>query len=124
MCLVITRKTEIQVAEEDIIVYKYGATTRYGGLEWFVSAYRSFAYQQNTVAPKINLYISGKHIEYGYHSLVFLKDAVRGADSFRESVVEFVIPKGTKYVVGMFEGSEAIVSETLIYIKKIESIKK
>lgn len=129
MCLV-TKDPTIKTAEQDIIVYKELEFKEDGFFRrWFrpsppISTIFPHVYKPGVVQPTVQLkpYPDQKNelwtIEEGYHSYPdksWLKTA---------HVVNamFIIPKGTRYIEGCFNGFKNIpnyVSETIIFLKKL-----
>lgn len=129
MCL-ITKDPTIKTAEQDIIVYKELEFKKDGFFRrWFnpsspISTMYPHVYKQGVVQPKVPLkpYLDRNNelwiVEEGYHSYPsrsWLKTA---------HVVNtmFMIPKGTRYIEGSFNGFKNIpnyVSETIIFLKKL-----
>lgn len=113
------------IAKEDIICYKVYSKNKWGQLE------SPFQYHETEIGlqPKVKLGISSTpyqfDIEEGYHSLTKLTDKFIRNCSVRNAVlIECVIPKGTKYVIGDWGGAwddrnNAYASERIQLIKEI-----
>lgn len=120
MCLYVKSDDPILIATEDIIVYKVGYKCENGD---FLSLFRNYRYERNkTQLPtNINIYIPDKYsqpslgeVHEGYHSYKFLKDCkiIKVSD---EKAATFIIPKGSPYIEGKFNGSISYVSSGIIF---------
>lgn len=116
----------ILTAEKDIMVYKI-MKNLYDNT--YKSPFKTYIYHDLKLQPQVNLnplpvFYKDKNDYYevhqGYHSFPDMISAKKEkADPYYDSsneIVPFIIPKGTKYIEGMFEDIPSIVSET-IYMK-------
>ena len=116
-----TKDAIFKIAEKDIICYKRGYPTVIG-LGFSPIARGSFLYTLLNktkivkIDPCYNSYYKEYRIDEGYHSantFVSLNNFSRNGD-----IGIFVIPKGTKYIDGFFDGNRYCpnrVSESLIF---------
>ena len=144
MCLTLTEKSEIKVAEEDIICYKvvrrlcsgvyrseyYGYLYETGILDKSafgditittrpcITTYRSinFNYQDITGYEQV--------VERGFHSFTCKEDAYKYAERYRYSAVSYVvvkciIPKGANYIEGIYGEYPNYVSNKIICLGEI-----
>jgi len=122
MCYILKKYERAKIAKRDIIVYKVGdIITKKDGSHIFRSEMQKYLYLPNKLQPKVELKPIFRTIRVGRRKsesemkkrekLIF-----KGYHFYTErgSVLPliFVIPKGTKYYVGKFEG----VAEQLIFI--------
>lgn len=117
MCLVTTNK-EVKIAKENIVVYK---VLRVFGQSLF-QGFKYKLYQKYRLANRLYPYSSIRYsnlfeVEEGFHSFPFKKDA---QDELRIGRIlsQFIIPKGSQYVEGVWENTSTpnIVSNQIIRI--------
>ncbi len=101
MCLAVLPGTKLQVAKENIVVYKRVHFTN-------VSAYRSFKYKVDRLykVPKIQKDKKNR-VEVGFHAYRNLGAAMQTIH-IDEKIVIGIVPKGSKYYLGW---NEEIVSD-------------
>lgn len=116
MCLNVAVKAPIQVAEEDITVYKVGFEL---DDKRFMPYYEDwFSYKPDERQPDVKLQVHYHEVAEGYHSF----NTLEGAKLFKEYKYDsclligvFTIPKGASYIQGMFNCIESIASSTIIF---------
>lgn len=132
MCLY-TKQTEPEVAEEDIICYKFYMIYNHGVL---FSPYQGFRAPEigvitNTELGKpynpeeSNFYIHNfydfKGIDKGFHSFKTLEDTKSIVDGYKEHFVlviyKCIIPKGSLYYSGKFRKYESYCSNNIKLIE-------
>ena len=129
MCL-ITTKNIPEIAQEDIVCYKYYIVEKKGGKEKLISPY------YRVPAPNLNEVVSTKldkislptgfdikdsayyTIREGFHSFKCLKHVIQDIDTWIKypnyKIFKCVIPKGTKYYEGKSNESSSYCSESII----------
>ena len=128
MCL-ITTKNIPEIAQEDIVCYKFYELYDNGKL---------FSPYQGSHAPAINkvtntlldrAYLSNYRAAYmvsrGFHSFKYINDLIKELDFWLYSDIKIfkcIIPKGTKYYEGKFNNSPSYCSESII-LKEIINVK-
>ena len=128
MCL-ITTKNIPEIAQEDIVCYKFYKLYDNGEL---------FSPYQGSHAPAINkvantlldrAYLSNYRAAYmvsrGFHSFKYLDNLIKELDfwlSFDIEIFKCIIPKGTKYYEGKFDDFPSYCSESII-LKEIINVK-
>ena len=126
MCL-ITTKNIPEIAQEDIVCYKFYKLYDNGKL---------FSPYQGSHAPAINkvtntlldrAYLSKYTAVYmvgrGFHSFKYLDDLIEELDfwlSFDIKIFKCIIPKGTKYYEGKFGDFPSYCSESIILKETID----
>ena len=120
MCL--DKISRVCIAKEDIVVYKHVMKRKDG----YVSSYRKKEVKFNELLTS-DIQIVRKSdvriIERALHSFVNLSDARLEAEHWKEVLVKCVIPKGSRYHKGEFEGIytvDSLASNQLIYTEVIE----
>lgn len=122
MCL--QKVSRVYIAKEDIIVYKHVIKCTDG----FVSSYQKTEVQLDKLyTSDIRLNVddrtNARFIEKALHSFVNLAIARVEAQHWREVLVECVIPKGSRYHKGEFDGItfvQSIASNQLIHVKVLD----
>lgn len=140
MCLTLTEKSEIKVAEEDIVCYKVVRRLCSG---FYRSEYYGYLYETGildksafgnitiTTRPCITTYRSANFnqqviagyeqvVERGFHSFTCKEDAYK----YRYSAVSYVvvkciIPKGANYIEGMCSEYPNYVSNKIICLGEV-----
>lgn len=103
------------ITDKDIIVYKHIIITD-NPEKRFTSSYKLAPIVFNKVLKSnIKFYDNWREVEEGLHSFVEQDDAEFNAENYRETLVECVIPKGSKLYVGDFEENDSYASDKLIY---------
>ena len=117
MCLEIKRDQKAEIAEEDIIVYKYLIEDDKGQFT------TSFQYADVKIGETYTseLIISNNEVYNGLHSYANERNAERQAISYREVLVQCTIPKGSIFYTGEFVGSKSYASNVLRYDHVIKS---
>jgi hypothetical protein len=133
MCLE-TNTNKIQIAEQDIVVYKMvELTVKENCLgdyakQWAKSDYQEFyvisPYQYATVNKtqfigeslvlipnRPNIWL----VKKGFHSFVFLDRCVSESDMWNNFVTKWIIPKGSEFVLGLSVNGD-IVSNNLNFV--------
>lgn len=127
MCLT-TDNPEIRIATEDIYVFKMVHFAKRSFWEWLFrkplranAVHRSdHLYIQGVIQPTVEVKPAYQEdggyteVRKGYHSHVYHK--------LWESNALFMIPKGTKYMQGYFNGDTArhnYVSESIVFVGKL-----
>lgn len=135
MCLWIKNK-KMLVAEEDIVCYKTlrklsdGYYTAYVGTlvpENVINGSDLFKAEGLLKLEKNEHYKNRTHYKYNtegglIHSYACKEDPFETNEhyNFDDTIFECVIPKGTKYYVGLFDGgSKSYASECIRFVKKI-----
>ena len=133
MCL-ITTKNIPEIAQEDIVCYKFYILIMEGDINYdkngLLSPY------QGSLAPTINkvtntlldrAYLSKYTAVYmvgrGFHSFKYLDDLIEELDfwlSFDIKIFKCIIPKGTKYYEGKFGDFPSYCSESIILKETID----
>lgn len=141
MCL-ITTKNIPEIAQEDIVCYKYYIVEKKDGKEKLISPYRRVS------APNLNEAVNTKldkifsptgfdindsayyKIQKGFHSFKYFKHVIQDIETWEDirtrieypnyKVFKCIIPKGTKYYEGMFNEAFSYCSKS---IKLIELVK-
>lgn len=116
MCTRITHP--IQVAEEDIICYKHiirvSENLREKVSAHYVTSYRHVRLEFNTLITSELLLINGSVFD-GLHAYVHESSARKEARHYGEVLVQCMIPKGSKYYLGISAGYHSIVANQLVY---------
>ena len=137
MCL-ITTKNIPEIAQEDIICYKFYVLHKVKD-DINLPSYDKDGYlspYQGMPAPAINevtntlldrAYLSKYTAVYmvgrGFHSFKYLDDLINELDFWQSSDIEIfkcIIPKGTKYYEGTFDGRPSYCSESIILKETID----
>lgn len=142
MCL-ITTKNIPEIAQEDIVCYKYYIVEKKDGKEKLTSPYYGVS------APNLNKTVSTKldrissptgfdiindsayyAVQKGFHSFKYLKHVIQDIETWKDirtrieypnyKVFKCIIPKGTKYYEGIFGEVFSYCSKS---IKLIELVK-
>ena len=132
MCL-ITTKSIPEIAQEDIVCYKFYILIMEGDINYdkngLLSPY------QGSLAPTINKvtntlldkaylkYGAAYMINRGFHSFKYLDDLINELDfwqSFDIEIFRCIIPKGTKYYEGNFGDFPSYCSESIILKETID----
>lgn len=116
MCLRVTNPSVLLEAVEDIVCYK--VICKYIHKNGYHTPYRLFPITiGDTYKSKLELiereYKYGNSVEKGLHSFCNLDDVLT-IDS-AEIIVKCIIPKGSKYYKGYFDGDASYASDTLYY---------
>lgn len=131
MCMILDQKTKprARVAKDDIICYKVLDVINEGSSDAFAeSPYRYFKYSFNRVY-RSRIEISGCpmdewYIEEGLHSFVSFKAAENeirdnAFNDVNQYIFVAVIPKGSKYYIGDFNGTkDCYVSDALMVLRR------
>lgn len=131
MCLVVSKLAYKRVALKDITVYKQISSFEDEDNVYYVTPYRHAEINiGETYDSDITKY--GRNVERGLHSFVNITDCFdnsRWVDkSFYSSsqrkvievkpvLVECVIPRGSRYYKGKFDGRESYTSNKLRYVR-------
>ena len=128
MCL-ITTKNIPEIAQEDIVCYKFYKLRE----NKLFSPYKEVLAPNinevaNTVLDRVYLYEYGGNnptymITRGFHSFKYLDDLIKELDfwlSYDTMIFKCIIPKGTKYYEGTFDGSSSYCSESIILKETID----
>ena len=137
MCL-ITTKDIPEIAQEDIVCYKFYVLHKVKD-DINLPSYDKDGYlspYQGMPAPTINkvtntlldrAYLSKYTAVYmvgrGFHSFKYLDDLIKELNfwlSYDTIIFKCIIPKGTKYYEGTFDGSPSYCSESIILKKTID----
>ena len=127
MCL-FTPSGLTEKAKKDIIVYKEFCVDNNFSIFSPYQAYRPEFNKKLKAVGTMSPTISGRLWRYGkggFHSYFLLEDAAEAAEVdnniLRDSFVVFkcIIPKGVKYVKGMFNNAFAIISKQIIVTKEV-----
>lgn len=119
MCLELARNSKKLTAKEDIVVYKFVDIHPSGG---YITSYMAMPIEiGNTYTSNL---IRNRHtpriLEIGLHSLIEQGSADCFARHFREVLIECIIPKGSKYYIGEFDGHVGLASDTITYVRVLE----
>ena len=136
MCLILTEKTGIKVAKEDIICYKVMEKRD----KTLMSPYQRMRYKCGTMYVSEtpitvkHIYVIGSCIEEGFHSVSNEQEAERLKLALQTYatlyyfdtqyvVVKCLIPAGTRYAVGFFSGAvdhfDSLCSERIIVLEEV-----
>ena len=135
MCLWIKNK-KLLVAEEDIVCYKTLSKTSAGYWTAYTATYvpedvvngsNLFKAEGELKLEKKDHYKKREHYKYAtngglIHTYACKDDPFETNKhyNFDDTIFECVIPKGTKYYVGLFDGvSKSYASECIRFVKKI-----
>ena len=137
MCLAVKNNTKIETAKEDIICYKVFKIVYHSGGFMFLSYYRGVQYSFNVLytlensSLEIDSTESGLVVEEGFHSFVSQASAQRFLNenngyfgSPSAIIFKCKIPKGAKFVRGIFSASEwssykSICSDQIIVLESV-----
>ena len=117
MCLELKSKRSF-VATKDKVVYKH--VISFHDNKFLTSFIKTLVGMGKTYESKIS-FNRYKQIEEGLHSYPNLSDAEQEAQHFNEVLVKCVIPAGSTYYSGTFDGRKSIASNKLKYIKVIRN---
>lgn len=119
MCLSVRDNTKIETAQEDIICYKVFKIVYHSGGFMFLSYYRGVQYSFNVLytlensSLEIDSTWSGLVVEEGFHSFVsqasaqrFLTENFGYFGETRTAIFKCKIPKGARFVRGIFSPNE------------------
>jgi len=113
MCLT-TFDRDLKIADKDIVCYKKGYIKPDDTFEPYYQDY--YRYKKGELQPHVPIVFSGVEGEFivseGYHSYI--------AKPTYGTIRNFIIPKGTKYCIGI--GGD-MVAENLIYIGDDKDLK-
>lgn len=86
----------------------------------YVTPYQDFRVEiGNTYTSELKK--NGYEVNEGLHSFSTLQEARQDGDSEGEDVhVECIIPKGSKYYIGLFGGGVSYASDTLTYVRIVD----
>ena len=121
MCLKIKSQSRKQIASKDITVYKhlipYNITK---GI--YTTSYQSSIVEIGKTYHSDLVRITSTEVSIGLHSFQSEEVACKRATYWDETLVECIIPKGSSYYIGDFEGlGVSYASDTLTYIKILKS---
>lgn len=131
MCLTLTEKSEIKVAEENIICYKVVRKLHPGVYKSEFFGHLYVRAQLNKMSEDIlsitpSCIINDQRtVEKGFHSFTCKEDAykykaTRGNKSdVPYIVVKYIIPKGSKYIEGTYGEYPNYVSDKIICVQEI-----
>lgn len=133
MCLDLKITATKRTAKKDITCYKYLVLKNENGVSYLQTPYRDCIVSIGEIYQsklEINYYWNcgpTKELNQGLHSFVNLEDARSSHPEYyyekgENSViyVKCIIPKGTKYYLGQFDGFPSMASEKLIYLEIIK----
>lgn len=110
MCLYLdSNDSKVHIATHDIFVYKILSYCDYSTIQYF-------RYKPNTTYFEIEFNYNGKgYINDGFHAYLITDSnvltKVRENIMFGDKLVQFIIPKGAKYYIGV---DDDVVSDTII----------
>lgn len=119
MCLIVKNNQRILTAKKDIICYKLVEDLEDNGDLRTPFQYRSIVLGETYTSNIVRTYDGS--IEKAIHSYVKLKDAKEYLLYWVATahVVKCIIPKGSKYIRGIFGSDKSIASDTIVYTKEI-----
>lgn len=121
MCLQIKKNTKVQMAEEDMVVWKHIIGSEKDGI--YYTSYQKFPIElgviyESDLCVEKNKGTIDHSVSIGLHSYKDRKDALFGASSyFNEFLVKCRIPKEASYYEGTFNRAISFASDKLIYDK-------
>ena len=130
MCLYIKKYSRIRVANKDIKCLKFVYTDYNGELTTpfqRVKVELGKTYHSDIVIKKGRWDDSERLINIGLHSLMKVEDChsvTRRISAYNYKIINCIIPKGSKYITGMFDELwKSYVSDTIIYIDEVKEVK-
>lgn len=121
-------KNGLQVASEDIIVYKVLDCPKWGSSIYYAPFQRHFSYPLGEIQT-CELRRLHYGVEDGFHSYVNYHDAWALASKRNEYnhyrtddgayVMKAIIPKGSEYYLGDFNGDESYASNKLLVVRRM-----
>ena len=126
MCLKLKRGAKKKVAKEDIVVYKHLMDLMDGR---YATPYQHDPVEiPSTVKSRVlerldNEIYEGIHSFADYESAYSdMEDEWHNYSEPKRSLVKCIIPKGTKYYKGKFEGMPAYASKKLKYVEVLKTL--
>jgi len=141
MCLVIKEKSNKQTAKKDIVVYKF-LEQRFDKdiyRKYLFATITPFMFKEitigNTYVSQLNRevipsergLIKTDRVEIGLHSMADKQDCIKTASHWvnegrNQLIVRCVIPKGSQYYVGTYQGSKSYASTAIQYVEVVETL--
>ena len=141
MCLSIKEKSCKQTAKKDIVVYKF-LEQRFDKNKYWKHLgvlITPFTYKEitigNTYASELKIetfheggvLIKTNRVEIGLHSIADKQDCIKSASHWvnegrNELIVRCIIPKGSQYYVGTYQGCKSYASTAIQYVEVVETV--
>lgn len=129
MCLHLEKGATLQIAEEDIIVYK---SLEYENGIYFTPYRECHVEMGKTYTSELNKVKADKDFVYpnnficdadifeGLHAFMNYEETIRFSIAHERFTAKCIIPKGSSYYVGLFAEGAACASDKLTYVEIIE----